>query len=223
METGQTRVPVQAGPDKDFATLRGVKTQQLYSMLVKTVEIGRGDGTENARDYKDESRSFGGRRGEYKSAEGDLPMCLQLRLKVIATEFKAARRLKVFIWQKNVRGMKGEERLLELRAELEGLSWDFLSLNETWRCDEREYFTLEGGHVFCGSRGEDGAKGVAVLINAKWASRIDAFTRVDERTAYLDIRVLGRKMRIVTAYFPHSGYADGARAEYVHHSGRDQT
>ena len=46
------------------------------------------------------------------------------------------------------------------------------------------------------------------MVNRKWASKIVDFVRVDARTAYLDVNIPVAKLRIVTTYFPHSGYAD---------------
>ena len=67
---------------------------------------------------------------------------------------------------------------------------------------------IEGGHIFCGSGGELGAKGVAILVHRKWASRLVAFNRVNDRVAYLAIYLSNIKLRIATAYFLHSGYGD---------------
>ena len=95
-----------------------------------------------------------------------------------------------------------------MMTELDTMKWDFVSINETWCSCEQEYFTLKGGHVFCGSGGELGAKGVAIVVNKRWASKIIAFTRVNERMAYFDISLHTTRLRIATAYFPYSGYAD---------------
>ena len=71
------------------------------------------------------------------------------------------------IWQKNTRGLKDDDRMVELLTELSTLPRDFVSLNETWRGSEREYFEVDGCHVFCGAGGEDGARGVAILVNKR--------------------------------------------------------
>ena len=72
----------------------------------------------------------------------------------------------------------------------------------------REYFTIEGEHVFCGSGGEEGGKCVAILVNTRWASKICMFARVSERLAYLDIKLVGAIFRIFSTCFPHYGYLD---------------
>ena len=51
-------------------------------------------------------------------------------------------------------------------------------------------------------------RGVGFLVHKRWNSSIRQFRRISERLAYIDIQCKQFKMRFVTAYFPHSGYAD---------------
>ena len=97
----------------------------------------------------------------------------------------------------------------ELLLELVILCWDVVILSETWRADEHEYFKTDGGHIFLGSGGIPGKRGVAFLVNGRWANKLCSFIRVDERIAYLDIRLHREKFRFIASYFPHSGYGDG--------------
>lgn len=46
------------------------------------------------------------------------------------------------------------------------------------------------------------------LIHARWAKHVQRFQPIDERIASLDLKAGKWKLRIVTAYFPHSGYGD---------------
>jgi len=84
-----------------------------------------------------------------------------------------------------------------------------VTINETWRTTKQELWTTQrNGHIFAGSGYEHGSRGVAFLIHHARARRIRAFTPVDERIAFLDIDIHSWKLRIITAYFPHTGYSD---------------
>ena len=58
------------------------------------------------------------------------------------------------------------------------------------------------------SGGIANAKGVAIVLHHRWANRVNKFKAIDERIAYVDLDALGERLRLVTAYFPHGGYAD---------------
>ena len=45
---------------------------------------------------------------------------------------------------------------------------------------------------------------------ARGAKCVQRFTPVDERIAYIDVITGTHRLRIITAYFPHSGYSDAA-------------
>ena len=113
------------------------------------------------------------------------------------------------LYHKNVRGLASEDRLDELMLELLFSDWDIVSVNETWRDERREFFTVIGGHAFVGSGGSRGTRGVGFIVHRDLVSRLDVFEAVSERIAYIDITLHDIKLRIVTAYFPHAGYSDG--------------
>ena len=46
------------------------------------------------------------------------------------------------------------------------------------------------------------------MVHRRWEKNIQHFTPINERTAYVDIKRGKFKIRVVTAYFPHSGYKD---------------
>ena len=48
--------------------------------------------------------------------------------------------------------------------------------------------------------------GVALLVRSRWAPHIKSYEAIEKRVAYTDIIGMGCKFRIVTAYYPHSGY-----------------
>ena len=103
-----------------------------------------------------------------------------------------------------------EDRLYELLAEVNQLQWDIIVITETWRECERESFVITGGHLFCGSGGFAASRGVAFLVNERWANKLFSFIRVDERVAYLDVRLHSERLRFIATYFPHSGYDDNS-------------
>ena len=200
------------GDGDDYAALRGVKTQfNLNSM--------RGGGT-----------------GIYQNAEGDFPAAALRGVKTqlntdsmhvpqgpssiqnsqrptsIAglTQQQNDGDIKLQLWHKNARGLRDEDRLYELLLKLLLVDWDFVCINETWREAERELFTTFDDHLFAGSGCAGCARGVAFIVNQKWVPFVSSFNRVNERGAYIDITCerLHLRLRIATAYFPHSGYAD---------------
>ena len=50
-----------------------------------------------------------------------------------------------------MRGLTSDDRVEELMHELETMSWDFMSINETMHTNRTEIWTTRGGHVFMGS------------------------------------------------------------------------
>ena len=112
------------------------------------------------------------------------------------------------IYHKNTRGLSPDERITELLGELDGLQWDAVTLNETMRTTKQEYWVTNGGHVFMASGFHAHTRGVAILINKKWTNSIKKFHPVSERIAIVDLKHKQIQLRIVSAYFPHSGYGD---------------
>ena len=114
----------------------------------------------------------------------------------------------LIVLHKNARGLSRDDRITELSTELENMEWDFVSINETMRTTESEIWATQGGHMFMGAGHDLPTRGVGFLVHKKWSSALQQFKRVNERLAYIDIRSKKMRMRFVTAYFPHSGYAD---------------
>ena len=73
---------------------------------------------------------------------------------------------------KNTRSLTSDERILELQSELEGVHWDAVLVNETWRDEREEYMTLSSGDVWCGSGGTPGKHGVGILLHERWSKKI---------------------------------------------------
>ena len=114
----------------------------------------------------------------------------------------------IMVYHKNVRGLSKDDRITELLTELETIEWDFVGINETMRTKKSEFWETQSGHMFMGSGHDLPTRGVGFLVHKRWNSSIRQFRRISERLAYIDIQCKQFKMRFVTAYFPHSGYAD---------------
>ena len=98
--------------------------------------------------------------------------------------------------------------------ELKNLvSWDILTLNETWRTDGCEMFATNEGHLFCNAGCEAGRRGVGFLVHKRWVKWLKAFTPINERIACLTIQKHKLKLKLVGVYFPHSGYPDDSVQE----------
>ena len=107
-----------------------------------------------------------------------------------------------------MRGLTKDDRVEELAKELQGLEWDVITINETKRSQKREFWTMHGGHIFMGSGYDLPTRGVAIILHQKWKPYVKQFHPVNERIAYVDIARKKFRIRIVAAYFPHSGYED---------------
>ena len=96
-----------------------------------------------------------------------------------------------------------EARLEALLHELEGKPWDVVVLSETWRESARETLRLDSEHLFYGSGGDKGRSGVGFLVHKQHAVR--KFQSVNDRLAFIDIKLGLQTVRIFGVYFPHSG------------------
>ena len=110
---------------------------------------------------------------------------------------------------KNARSLCKDDSIDELTKELEDTPWHVITINETWRMHRRELFkTKDDHHIFAGSGHNEPTRGVGFLIHKSYSHCIRNFNAVDERIAYVDIIVNSCKLRVITSYFPHSGYGD---------------
>ena len=131
------------------------------------------------------------------------------RLQPTATPTQLRRHDDLIILHKNARSLCSDDHIDELLTELQHTTWDIIAINETWRTHRRELWTTKDEHhLFAGSGYDTATRGVAFLVHKSLASNVYNFNAINERIAYLDIKVRTWKFRIVTAYFPHSGYSD---------------
>ena len=73
---------------------------------------------------------------------------------------------------------------------------------------KEELWLTKHGHVFMGSGHADNTRGVAIIAHKRWAKHVTKFCPINERTAYIDVKFRQFRLRLVSAYFPHSGYGD---------------
>ena len=111
---------------------------------------------------------------------------------------------------KNLQSIQTDAREGELLAELEDLDWDIVFLSETWRSERQERWKTEEGHIFCGSGGTEGSKGVALLLHRKWTRGFKAFAAISDRLCTVDRKIAGHLCRLISVYFPHGGQDDEA-------------
>ena len=104
--------------------------------------------------------------------------------------------------------LQTEAREDELFAELAITDWDIVLLSETWRGAKEEVWKTSEGHLFIGSGGTLGRRGVAVIIHRRLATGFKAFHAVNERLCAVDIDIKGTKCRFISAYMPHLDYDD---------------
>eukprot|EP00973_Karenia_brevis_P094564 12423135-Karenia_brevis.AAC.1 len=88
---------------------------------------------------------------------------------------------------KNARSLTSDERLTEVISELEGEKWDVVLINETWREEKEEFDALPDGHVWLGSGGTAGRRGVGILVHGTWAGFVHRWSAINERVGVLEI------------------------------------
>jgi hypothetical protein len=108
---------------------------------------------------------------------------------------------------KNVMSILTEEREQILFRELETIQWDVVLVNETWRECKEEIWTISG-HLFLGSGGTRGSKGVAILLHRRWVKGFRAFHAISERLCALDLNIRGKQTRTAAVYMPTSWHDD---------------
>ncbi|XP_072022768.1 craniofacial development protein 2-like [Amphiura filiformis] len=104
---------------------------------------------------------------------------------------------------------QGEERLVELEEELEGVKWDIIGLGEVRRRGE-DFTELKSGHHFyhIGTKDKSEA-GVGFLIHKSIAGNITEVKGINERLAQLTVKINKRyKIKVIQVYAPTSTHND---------------
>ena len=98
------------------------------------------------------------------------------------------------------------ERLL---IELGSLHWDIIVFTETWMEASQEVFVTKHGHVWHGSGGIKGKRGVGFLLHKRWAETSEPlFITISPRLASLTIYIASISLCIIGVYMPHSKICD---------------
>ena len=79
---------------------------------------------------------------------------------------------------------------------------------ETWRLDKAEIWETHRKYLFMGAGRYDNKHGVGIMLNKKWRQRIIGIEYINERAISTTIVVNRQRIKLMSVYFPHSGYAD---------------
>ena len=113
--------------------------------------------------------------------------------------------------------MHSSERIEEMVCELEGYRWDAVLLNETRRPAKSEIWETHHKHIFMGAGKYDNKHGVGIM-NKKWRQRIIDNEYISERAITTMIMVNHQRIKLMSEYFSHSGYADHHIEKYTNSS-----
>ena len=104
--------------------------------------------------------------------------------------------------------MNSSERVEEMIREFAGYRWDAVLLNEIWRPAKSEIWDTHQRHVFTEAGKYENKHGGGILLNKKWRKRINDTEYINERAITTTIMVNHHRIRLMSVYFHHSGYAD---------------
>ena len=107
-----------------------------------------------------------------------------------------------------MRSVHSSERIEEMVCELEGCRWDAILMSETWRSDKSENWETHDKHIFMGAGKYDNKHGVGIMLNKKWRHRIIDTVYINERATTATTVVNHQRIKLMSVYFLHSGYAD---------------
>ena len=174
----------------------GIQRQQQQQQKTK-----RSGGSNDLNSRKEDSRS--------KTASGSKDLCGIKTTKKNKENGRTKEKDIIFIvLQKNMRSMHSSERIEEMICELEGYRWDASVLNETWRPAKSEIWETHHKHMFMGAGKYVNKHGVGIMLNKKWRQRIIDTEYISERAITATIMVNHQRIKLMSVYFPHSGFAD---------------
>ena len=107
-----------------------------------------------------------------------------------------------------MRSMRSSERIEEMVFEFEGCRWDAIFLSETWRREKSEIWEIHHKPIFMGAGKYNNKHGVGIMLNKKWRQRIIDTEYINERTITATIVVNRQRIKLMSVYFSHLGYAD---------------
>lgn len=147
----------------------------------------------------------GGGRGKYQHCDGDMPVAKIWRNPMGIGSMSVDQ---IVVLSKNLSSIQSGDRWDQLMGELETLQWDVVLCQETWREYKEEIFETGAGHLFLGAGGIKGKRGVAIILHKRWRHSFLRFSVGSERVASADVRIHDMVFTFISAYFPHSDYAD---------------
>ena len=107
--------------------------------------------------------------------------------------------------------MHDSERLEEIVCELEGYRWDAIFLSEMWRPERSEFWETHHTPIFMGAGKYDNKHGVGIMLKKKLRQKIIDTECISERAITTAIVVNHQRIKLMSVYFSHSGYADTPR------------
>ena len=111
------------------------------------------------------------------------------------------------VLQKILSSMHSSEIIEEMVCELEEYRWDAILMSETWRQDKSEIWETHHKHILMGAGKYDNKHGVGIMLNKKRQRIIDT-EYINERAITATIVVNRQRIKLMSVYFLHSGYAD---------------
>ena len=100
------------------------------------------------------------------------------------------------------------QRIEEMICELEGYRWDAISLSETWRQDKAEIGRFITNTYSWVQEDTTTDTAFGIMLNKKWRQRIIDTEYINERAISTTIVVNRQRIKLMSVYFTHSGYAD---------------
>ena len=91
-------------------------------------------------------------------------------------------------------------RFHEFRLEVEETSMGYLPIEGSWGAELEEHDALKHGHQFIGSGGTKCKRGVAIVVNGRWAKSINMIRTVSERLSAVVFRMRGKHCRFIVIY-----------------------
>ena len=79
---------------------------------------------------------------------------------------------------------------------------------KTWRHDKVEIWETHHKHIFMGAGKYDNKHGVGIMLNNKWRQRMIDTEYINERAISTTIVVNRQRIKLMSVYCPHAGYAD---------------
>ena len=93
-------------------------------------------------------------------------------------------------------------------CELKGCRLDAMLMSETWRPDKSEIWETHQKHIFMGAGKYDNKHGVGIMLNRRWRQKNTHSECINERTITATIMINHQRIKLMSVYFSHSGYAD---------------